>query len=98
MRLGTKILLLMLTITIGSSAMVTWIVTRRVTQYESDNANELISLTINRYLRQLDANYQQFSHVVRAMLGDPEPRSLLQAADDPAGAAARATRRGGAGS
>ncbi len=90
MRLGTKILLLMLTITIGSSAMVTWIVTRRVTQYESDNANELISLTINRYLRQLDANYQQFSHVVRAMLGDPEPRSLLQAADDPAGAAARA--------
>src|SRR3984957_12587923 len=81
MRLGTKILLLMLAITIGSSAIVTWIVTLRITKYESDNANDQISLAINRYLRQLDVHYQQINYVVQALLGDSEPRSLLQAAD-----------------
>ena len=40
MRIGTKILLLMLLITIGSSAIVSWIVTRNVTNYETDRAND----------------------------------------------------------
>jgi serine phosphatase RsbU (regulator of sigma subunit) len=93
MRLGTKILLLMLLITIGSSAIVTWLVTLRVTKYETQRANDQISLAIDRYLKQLDQRYQFVNSEVHAILDDPERRSLLQAADDPAGTAARAQLR-----
>jgi serine phosphatase RsbU (regulator of sigma subunit) len=89
MRLGTKILLLMLVITIGSSAIVAWIVSRTLTNYETDRANDQISRAITRYLRHLDERHEQISRVVRAMLEAPAQRSLLQAADDPADKVAR---------
>ena len=54
MRIGTKILLLMLLITIGSSAIVSWIVTWNVTTYETARANDQISMAIARYARHLD--------------------------------------------
>src|SRR4051794_19668074 len=89
MRLGTKILLLMLLITIGASSVVAWIVSRSLTAYETDRAHEQISWAIARYLRHLDERHQQISRVARAMLEAPAQRSLLQAADDPADRAAR---------
>jgi C4-dicarboxylate-specific signal transduction histidine kinase len=82
MRIGTKILLLMLLITIGSSSIVSWIVTINVTRYETERANDQISLAINRYLRGLSDHYQQLNHIVQVMLGDPALRSLLAATDD----------------
>jgi serine phosphatase RsbU (regulator of sigma subunit) len=89
MRLGTKILLMMLVITIGSSAVVGWMISRTLTNYETDRANEQISRTIARYVRRLEERHQQISRVVRAMLEAPAQRSLLQAADDPADRASR---------
>jgi serine phosphatase RsbU (regulator of sigma subunit) len=79
MRLGTKILLLMLLITIGSSAIVSWIVTWNVTSYETARANDQISLAIARYARHLDDQQLQITRIVRAMLEAPAQRSLLQA-------------------
>jgi serine phosphatase RsbU (regulator of sigma subunit) len=90
MRIGTKILLLMLAITVGTSAAVAWIVTISVTRYETDRANDQISLAIAGYVRHLDDHYQQVNRIVRAMLEAQFPRSLVQASDDPAGASARA--------
>jgi len=89
MRIGTKILLLMLLITIGSSAIVAWIVTLNVTSYETQRADAQISHAIARYLRHLDDQHQQVSRIVRALLEAPTQRSLLQAAGDAANVGAR---------
>src|SRR5689334_5823670 len=89
MRLGTRILLLMLAITLGSCAAVAWIVTLSVTSYETRRADREISVAIARYLRHLEDRQQQISRVVRAMLEAPEQRSLIQAADDPSATSAR---------
>jgi serine phosphatase RsbU (regulator of sigma subunit) len=89
MRIGTKILLLMLLITIGSSAIVSWIVNHNVTSYETERADAQISHAIARYLRHLDDQHAQVSRIVRALLEAPAQRSLLQAAGDSANAGAR---------
>jgi serine phosphatase RsbU (regulator of sigma subunit) len=89
MRIGTKILLLMLLITVGSAAIVTWIVTLNVTTYERQRANDQISVAIARYVRHLDDQRVQVSRVVRALLEAPAQRSLLQAAGDPTDTASR---------
>src|SRR5258708_7549482 len=89
MRLGTKILLLMLLITIGSLAIVSWIVRRNVTRYETDRVNDQISLAIARYGRHLEDHAQQVNRIARALLEAPAQRSLLQAADDAADTSAR---------
>ncbi|HSV16110.1 MAG TPA: PP2C family protein-serine/threonine phosphatase, partial [Tepidisphaeraceae bacterium] len=57
-------------------------------RYETDRANDEISLAINRYLRHLDEHYQQVNRVVQVMLGDPTMRSLLAATDDSGDASA----------
>src|SRR4051794_40311795 len=82
MRLGTKILLLMLLITVGMSATLAWIVTLNVTRYESQRANDRILLAIDRYVSQIDGRHQQIVRIVQALLEAPAPRSLLQATDD----------------
>src|SRR5882724_3235101 len=89
MRIGTKILLLMLLITIGSSAILSWIVTLNITSHETERADAQISHAIARYLRHLDDQHQQVSRIVRALLEAPTQRSLLQAAGDSANAGAR---------
>lgn len=89
MRLGTKILLLTLLITIGSSAVVSWMVTRNVTTFETNRANDEISRAIVHYVNQLDERHREVSRVVRAMLEAPEQRSLLGAANDSSDRASR---------
>ncbi len=89
MRIGTKILLLMLLITIGSSAILSWIVTLNVTAHETERADAQISHAIARYLRHLDDQHQQVSRIVRALLEAPAQRSLLQAAGDSVNLGAR---------
>ena len=89
MRIGLKILLLMLLITVGSLAVVSWIITLTVTNYETTRADDQITLAIGRYGRELDEHCRQINHLVQAMLGDPTLRSLLEAADDAGDASAR---------
>jgi serine phosphatase RsbU (regulator of sigma subunit) len=82
LRIGTKILLLMLLITIGACAIVSWIVTLNVTRYETERANDQILLAIGNYVRHLSERHTQIIHIVQALLEAPAQRSLLQAADD----------------
>src|SRR5579872_4361078 len=82
MSLGTKILLLMLAITVGCSAVVSWIVTLNVTGYERDRNDQLISFAITRYQRELESHNQQISRIVQTVVGDPENRSYLQGAEE----------------
>jgi len=89
MHLGTKILLLMLLITIGSSAAVSWIVTLNVTSYETSRANDQISQAITRYVTRVEDRQRQVSKVVRALLESPASRSQLQAADESSDEGAR---------
>jgi serine phosphatase RsbU (regulator of sigma subunit) len=89
MRLGTKILLLMLLITVGTSATLAWIVTLNVTRYETRRADEKIGQTIERYVTQLGDRHRQIDRIVRALLEAPAPRSQLQAADESGDPAAR---------
>jgi serine phosphatase RsbU (regulator of sigma subunit) len=83
-RLGTKILLLTLLITIGTSATLAWIVTLNVTRYETRRADENISQTIGQYVSGLEERHRQIEKVVRALLEAPAARSQLQAADEAA--------------
>ena len=89
MRIGTKILLLMLLITTGSLTIVSWIVTLNLTRHETERANDQIASAIARYAYHLDSQHQQISHIVRALLEAPAQRSLLQAAGDTADTASR---------
>src|SRR5436305_12216342 len=89
MRIGTKILLLMLLITAGLSAAVSWIVTLNVTAYETERANDQISLAIHNYERHLSERHAQIIRIVRALLEAPTQRSLLQAAEDSTDTASR---------
>jgi hypothetical protein len=82
MRLGTKILVLMLLITIGTAATLAWLVTLNVTRYETRRADERISQAIGRYVSQLEDQHRQIQKVVRALLEAPATRSQLQAADE----------------
>ncbi len=94
MRIGTKILLLMLLITAGSSAVISWIVTLQVTRYETDRVNGQIAQAIDGYLRQVEGLAQKCTTIAGLMLQEPTPRSFLQLADDPSGDVARTTLRG----
>src|SRR3954468_9523287 len=89
MSLGTKILLLRLLITIGTSATLAWIVTINVTRYETRRADERISIAIARYVSQLEDRHRQVVKIVRALLEAPATRSQLQAADEAGNASAR---------
>ena len=82
MRISTKILLLMLLITLGLSAAVSLIVTLNVTHYETDRADAQISAAIQSYRSRLTERHEQIIRIVQALLEAPAQRSLLQAADD----------------
>ncbi|HEX4797387.1 MAG TPA: PP2C family protein-serine/threonine phosphatase [Humisphaera sp.] len=82
MRISTKILLLMLLITLGLSASVSSIVTLNVTHYETDRADAQISAAIQSYRSRLNERHDQITRIVQALLEAPAQRSLLQAADD----------------
>src|SRR3954454_12604152 len=89
MRLGTRILLLMLLVTVGTSALLAWIVTLNVTRYETRRADQRISEAIARYVTQLEDRHRTVQRVVVALLEAPTSRSQLQAADESGDAAAR---------
>src|SRR5918912_1528394 len=72
----------MLLITVGTSAVLAWLVTLNVTPYENRRADERISQAIARYVSSLEERHRQIQKVVRALLEAPAARSQLQAADE----------------
>src|SRR5256885_2003251 len=95
MRLGTRILLLMLLITIGTSATLAWVVSLNFTRYETRRADEEIGRAIGSYLSRLDDRQRQGHKIVRALLEAPAARSQPQGAGEGGGAAARGSGRRG---
>src|SRR3954466_12182223 len=89
MRLGTRILLLMLLITVGTSATLAAVVTFNFTRFETRRADEEISRAIGGYLAPLEDRHRQMQKIVRALLEAPAARSQLQAADESGDPAAR---------
>src|SRR4051812_28423047 len=81
MKLGTKIMLLMLLITIGTSALLAWIVTINVTRYETTRAQKRISSAIDRYVSRLDDRHRQVRTIVKNLVEAPAVRSQLQAVE-----------------
>ena len=89
MRLGTKILLLMLLITIGTSAVLAWLVTFNVTRYETRRANEKISQAIGHTCRIWKIGIGRSIGSRARCWKHPPLRSQLQAADESNDPAAR---------
>jgi class 3 adenylate cyclase len=82
MRLGTKILLLILAITLGLSAVIIWVVTRAVTANEVARAKGTISKAVSDYFERVEETHQTNAAVVRLIMGDSQARSNLARLQD----------------
>jgi serine phosphatase RsbU (regulator of sigma subunit) len=82
MKLSTKILLLVLAVALGTSALVIWVINVNITRRETARANAGISAAIQRYLLRLDERHEQIDANVRTQLEDPNVRSWFQGADE----------------
>ena len=81
MKLSTKVLLLVLGVTLGTSALVIWVVTLNATRFESHRAAAAINAAIQRYLVRIGERHRQIDRSVRGVIESPEIRSLFQRAD-----------------
>src|SRR3954452_9001038 len=82
MKLSTKILLLVLGVALGTSALVIWVINVNVTRHETHRANAAISSAIQRYLDRVEERHAQIDRNLRTQLEDPNTRSFLQGADE----------------
>jgi serine phosphatase RsbU (regulator of sigma subunit) len=82
MKLSTKILLLVLGVALGTSALVIWVINVNVTRSETQRANVAIASAIQRYLDRVDERHAQIDRNLRTQLGDPNIRSYFQGADE----------------
>src|SRR5205823_1683522 len=77
MRLGTKILLLTLSATIGLSGTVIWLVTRDVTARETDRARHTIKWAVSGYFSSVDERLERDSRLVTLSMQEPQYRAQL---------------------
>jgi hypothetical protein len=78
MKLGTKVLLILLAITVGLSARHTWVVGWKVTQQERRQADQQIGDAINDFRARIDERNRQIYQTVRKNWKCPVTRSLVQ--------------------
>jgi serine phosphatase RsbU (regulator of sigma subunit) len=83
MKLSTKILLSMLTITTGLTLLVSWMVSMNVSAHETDRVNTAIGNEIFRSIRRTGRIQREIQQVVRSALETPENQRLVKAALDP---------------
>ncbi len=83
MKLSTKILLSMLTITTGLTLLVSWMVSMNVSAHETDRVNTAIGNEIFRSIRRTGRIHREVQQVVRSALETPENQRLVRAALDP---------------
>lgn len=77
MRFGTKILLLTLSIAVGLSGVVAYVVRRNVTHRETRRALDDITRSARSYFERLDAIQQLVGVIVQREMSDPNNRALL---------------------
>ncbi len=79
MRLGTKILLVTLAITLGLAGLIIWVVTRDLTEHETERARADIRRAVSNYFRQIDEKVESDGKVVRVLMEDPQNIGQLEA-------------------
>ena len=70
----------MLAITLGSAAIVSWIVTLNVTSYETKRADEQVTLAVTNYRHHVEDRNHQIGVIVRILIEDPSQRERLKQA------------------
>jgi class 3 adenylate cyclase len=88
MRLGTKILILTLAITLTLAGIIVWVVTRDLTARETARARADIRRAVTGYFERIDALHHSLSGLVSIVTGEPTNRAQLDALDS-GGAAPR---------
>lgn len=81
MRLGTKILILTLTITLALSGTVVWVVTRDLTAHETSRAHADIDRAVSGYFSRIEALHERVHDFVTLVIEDPQNRSQLELLD-----------------
>jgi class 3 adenylate cyclase len=79
MRLGTKILLVTLAITLGLAGLIIWVVTRDLTEHETERARADIRRAVSDYFQQIDALHDEAEGYVRVLMEDPQNSAQLEA-------------------
>lgn len=79
MRLGTKILLVTLAITLGLAGLIIWVVTRDLTDHETQRARADIARAVSDYFQQIDALHDEAEGYVRVLMEDPQNSAQLEA-------------------
>ena len=77
MRLGTKVLLLTLAVTLGLSGVVIWVVSADITSHEIERAHATIQQAVTGYNDRIDTLHTQTDRYVRLLMEDPQYRALL---------------------
>jgi class 3 adenylate cyclase len=78
MRLGTKILLVTLAITLGLAGLIIWVVTRDLTDHETQRARADIRRAVSGYFQQIDALHDEAEGYVRVLMEDPQNSAQLE--------------------
>ena len=78
MRLGTKILLVTLAITLGLAGVIVWVVTREVTAHETERAQADIRRAVSDYFERIESLHGTVYSIVHLVLEDPHNRAQLE--------------------
>ena len=81
MRLGTKILLLTLAITLALAGLIVWVVTRDLTAHETDRAQSDIRRAVSDYFGRIESLHGEDIRLVTLLMEDPQNLARLEALD-----------------
>src|SRR5687768_9076284 len=81
MRLGTKILILTLTITLALAGIIVSVATRDLTGHETERARADIRRAVKGYFDRIDALHDDYRTRVTQVIEDPQIRSQLELLD-----------------
>ncbi len=81
MRLGTKILILTLAITLALAGLIVWVVTRDLTAHETDRAQSDIRRAVSDYFERIESLHAEDFRLVTLLMEDPQNGAQLEALD-----------------
>jgi hypothetical protein len=82
MRLGTKILLVTLAITLGLAGIIVWVVTRDLTRHETERAQADIGRAVSNYFERIELLHDKVRSIVLLLLEAPHNRAQLELLDE----------------
>src|SRR5688572_24555625 len=82
MRLGTKILILTLAITLALAGLIVWVVTRDLTAHETERAQSDIRRAVSDYFGRIESLHAENFRLVTLLMEDPQNSAQLEALDE----------------